>query len=73
MYNDPPKWPVTRLAVTGASYTPPVTAGYRRTWPPPKDFKQNGRSQQQMKDLCRMQASVVSNALGPKGTADSIV
>eukprot|EP00972_Heterocapsa_arctica_P092495 13642717-Heterocapsa_arctica.AAC.1 len=31
---------------------PAHTAGYRWLWPPPnKDFKQNGRSQQQIKYL----------------------
>eukprot|EP00972_Heterocapsa_arctica_P038859 5725413-Heterocapsa_arctica.AAC.1 len=39
---------------------PPVTGRYRRVWPPPnKGFKQNGRSQQQIKYLQRMQASAV--------------
>eukprot|EP00972_Heterocapsa_arctica_P014697 2164578-Heterocapsa_arctica.AAC.1 len=29
-----------------------VTGGYRRFWQPPnKDFEQNGRSQQQIKDV----------------------
>eukprot|EP00972_Heterocapsa_arctica_P044816 6612531-Heterocapsa_arctica.AAC.1 len=63
--------PVTQLPVTGGyrrlpavtnAYRrlPTFTGAYRRVWPPPKkDFKQNGRSQQQIKYLKRMQPSAV--------------
>eukprot|EP00972_Heterocapsa_arctica_P028013 4120725-Heterocapsa_arctica.AAC.1 len=49
----PPKGPVTQLPVTGGyRRLPMLTCTYWRVWPPPnKDFKQKGRSQQQINNL----------------------